>query len=164
MTRARALLGALVVWAAFSAVNARVEIVNPVLLPTPLQVAEVGWTTARTGELAWHVATSLVRVAEGFGIAALAALALGLLAGLCVPIRLVLEPVIEFVIFWTSMRRSGRIRRCSPSSRENPQSVQDIHCLGELRDVQGPVDLSDFYLVKGARHMCGWRCLGRIRS
>ena len=91
------MLAALVVWAAFTYVNARVEFVNPVLLPTPLQVAQVGWATARSGELVWHVATSLGRVAEGFGMAAVAAVALGLLAGLCVPIRHMLEPVIEFI-------------------------------------------------------------------
>lgn len=97
MTRALAVLAALVVWAAITFTNARVEFVNPVLLPTPLEVARVGWTTARSGELGWHVATSLGRVAEGFGMAAVAAVALGLLAGLCVPIRLMIEPVIEFI-------------------------------------------------------------------
>ena len=97
MTRALAVLAALLVWAAFTYVNTRVEFVNPVLLPTPLQVAQVGWATARSGELVWHVATSLGRVAEGFGMAAVAAVALGLLAGLCVPIRHMLEPVIEFI-------------------------------------------------------------------
>jgi ABC-type nitrate/sulfonate/bicarbonate transport system permease component len=97
VTRALAVLAALVVWVGFTSVNARVEFVNPVLLPTPLQVAEVGWATAKTGELIWHVATSLTRVAEGFGMAAVAAVALGLLAGLCVPIRLMIEPVIEFI-------------------------------------------------------------------
>ena len=97
MTRALAMLAALAAWAVFTHVNARAEIVNPVLLPTPLQVAQVGWATAQSGELFWHVATSLQRVAEGFGMAALAAVALGLLAGLCVPIRLMIEPVIEFI-------------------------------------------------------------------
>ena len=97
MTRALAMLAALAAWAVFTHVNARAEIVNPVLLPTPLQVAQVGWATAQSGELFWHVATSLLRVAEGFGMAALAAVALGLLAGLCVPIRLMIEPVIEFI-------------------------------------------------------------------
>jgi ABC-type nitrate/sulfonate/bicarbonate transport system permease component len=97
VTRALAVLAALVVWVGFTSVNARVEFVNPVLLPTPLQVAQVGWATAKTGELIWHVATSLTRVAEGFGMAAVAAVALGLLAGLCVPIRLMIEPVIEFI-------------------------------------------------------------------
>jgi len=36
-------------------------------------------------------------VAQGFGLAAVAALGLGVLVGLCVPLRLMAEPVIEFV-------------------------------------------------------------------
>jgi ABC-type nitrate/sulfonate/bicarbonate transport system permease component len=97
MTRALAVLAALGVWAVITYGNARVEFVNPVLLPTPMEVAKVGLATVQSGELAWHVVTSLGRVAEGFGIAALAALGLGILAGLCVPLRLMVEPVIEFI-------------------------------------------------------------------
>jgi ABC-type nitrate/sulfonate/bicarbonate transport system permease component len=97
MTRALAVAAALGVWALVCYGNARLEVVNPVLLPTPWAVAEVGLASARSGELGRHVLTSLGRVAEGFGLAAIAALGLGLLAGLCVPLRLMLEPVIEFV-------------------------------------------------------------------
>jgi ABC-type nitrate/sulfonate/bicarbonate transport system permease component len=96
-TRTAALIGALVVWAAFTSVNARLGWVNPVLLPTPFDVGRTLLDLLRSGELARHLLTSLVRVAEGFGLAALAALGLGLLVGLCVPLRLVTEPVIEFV-------------------------------------------------------------------
>jgi ABC-type nitrate/sulfonate/bicarbonate transport system permease component len=97
VTRALAVLAALVIWAAISYGNLRVEFVNPVLLPTPLEVARVGLASAESGELGWHVVISLGRVAEGFGLAALAALGLGILAGLCVPLRLMVEPVIEFI-------------------------------------------------------------------
>jgi ABC-type nitrate/sulfonate/bicarbonate transport system permease component len=97
VTRLLTVLGALAIWAAFTSVNARMELVNPVLLPTPLEVVKVGVATVQSGELGWHVATSLVRVIEGFGLAALAAVALGILAGLCVPLRLMVEPVIEFI-------------------------------------------------------------------
>jgi ABC-type nitrate/sulfonate/bicarbonate transport system permease component len=97
MTRALAVLGALALWSLIVYGNLRLEVMNPVLLPTPLEVAKVGLATARSGELGWHVLTSLGRVAEGFGLAAVAALALGLLVGLCVPIRLMVEPVIEFI-------------------------------------------------------------------
>ncbi len=97
MTRVLAVLAALAVWALICYGNARLGYMNPVLLPTPWAVAEVGVASARSGELTWHVLTSLTRVAEGFGLAALAALALGILAGLCVPLRHMLEPVIEFV-------------------------------------------------------------------
>jgi ABC-type nitrate/sulfonate/bicarbonate transport system permease component len=96
-TRTAALAGVLIAWAALTAVNARLEFVNPVLLPTPVEVGRVMLDLLRTGELAHHLLTSLARVAEGFGLAALAALGLGLLVGLCVPLRLVAEPVIEFV-------------------------------------------------------------------
>jgi ABC-type nitrate/sulfonate/bicarbonate transport system permease component len=96
-TRAGALLAALAVWAVIAHGNASLAVVNPVLLPTPVQVAQVAVDTARSGELGRHVLTSLGRVAEGFGLAALAALGLGLLAGVSLPLRLMLEPVIEFV-------------------------------------------------------------------
>jgi ABC-type nitrate/sulfonate/bicarbonate transport system permease component len=95
--RPLALAGVLVAWAAISYGNVRLEIVNPVLLPTPGQVTAVFADTVRDGSLPRHVATSLVRVAVGFGAAALAALLLGLLAAMCVPVRLLVEPVIEFV-------------------------------------------------------------------
>lgn len=97
LTRVVAILGALVVWAAFTSVNARVGFVNPVLLPTPLEVGRVAVDLAWSGELARHFLTSLGRVAQGFGLAAVAALGLGVLVGLCVPLRLMAEPVIEFV-------------------------------------------------------------------
>ena len=95
MTRALAVLAALGLWAAVTYGNVRVQFVNPVLLPTPVDVAKVGLATVQSGELGWHVVTSLGRVAEGFGIAVLAALGLGILAGLCVPLRLMVEPVID---------------------------------------------------------------------
>ena len=95
--RAVAILGGLVLWAVFTTANARVELVNPVLLPTPVEVGRVALDLTASGELARHVLTSLWRVVQGFGVAAVAALGLGVLVGLCVPLRLMAEPVIEFV-------------------------------------------------------------------
>jgi ABC-type nitrate/sulfonate/bicarbonate transport system permease component len=95
--RAVAILGGLVLWAAFTAVNARVELVNPVLLPTPVEVGRVALDLGASGELARHVLTSLWRVVQGFGLAAVVALGLGVLVGLCVPLRLMAEPVIELL-------------------------------------------------------------------
>ncbi|HEX6209218.1 MAG TPA: ABC transporter permease [Methylomirabilota bacterium] len=95
--RAVAILGGLVLWAVFTAVNARVELVNPVLLPTPVEVGRVALDLGASGELARHVLTSLWRVIQGFGLAAVAALGLGVLVGLCVPLRLMAEPVIELL-------------------------------------------------------------------
>jgi ABC-type nitrate/sulfonate/bicarbonate transport system permease component len=96
-TRLAALLGGLVLWVVIAHGNARLGVVNPVLLPTPAEVGAVALDLARSGELVRHFATSLGRVVQGFGMAALAALGLGLLAGVCVPLRLMTEPVIEFV-------------------------------------------------------------------
>jgi ABC-type nitrate/sulfonate/bicarbonate transport system permease component len=97
VTRAAALVGGLGLWAAVTAANGRLEVVNPVLLPGPIEVARVGVELVRSGELGWHFLTSLGRVAQGFGLAAAAALGLGLLVGLCVPLRLMVEPIVEFV-------------------------------------------------------------------
>jgi ABC-type nitrate/sulfonate/bicarbonate transport system permease component len=97
VTRAVAMVGALGLWAAVTAANARLEVVNPVLLPGPAEVARVGLELVRSGELGRHFLTSLGRVAQGFGLAAAAALGLGLLVGLCVPLRLMVEPIVEFV-------------------------------------------------------------------
>ena len=95
--RAGALALLLLAWAVVSYGNARLEIVNPVVLPTPTDVVKVLGDTVRDGTLVRHIGRSLVRVLEGFGIAAAAALALGLVAAMCAPVRLMLEPVIEFV-------------------------------------------------------------------
>ena len=95
--RALVFLAVLAAWAAVSYGNRAIEITNPVLLPTPGDVAATTAAALRDGTLVRNLLTSLVRVAEGFAIAAGAALALGILAALSSPLRLALEPVIEFV-------------------------------------------------------------------
>jgi ABC-type nitrate/sulfonate/bicarbonate transport system permease component len=96
-TRVGAFLLLLLVWAAIAYGNRRVELMNPSLLPTPGDVAAMTVTSLQDGSLVRNVVTSLIRVVEGFAIAATAALALGVLVALCAPVRLMVEPVIEFV-------------------------------------------------------------------
>lgn len=96
-TRGLALLGVLLAWAAVTYGNRVVEVTNPALLPTPGDVAKVAGEMLIDGSLLKHLGLSLVRVAEGFAIAAVAALGLGVFAALCTPLRLMVEPVIEFV-------------------------------------------------------------------
>lgn len=92
-----ALLALLAVWEAIAWANAGVQFVNPVLLPTPVQVLQVGVETTRSGELGRHLLLSLVRVCEGFALAAIAAAALSILTALWVTLRLMAEPAIEFL-------------------------------------------------------------------
>lgn len=66
------------VWQALSAWGA----VKPILLPSPLKVAAAFWSLAVSGDLFRHLGISLLRVLEGFAIATLAGLVLGLMVGL----------------------------------------------------------------------------------
>ncbi|MBI2219065.1 MAG: ABC transporter permease [Candidatus Rokubacteria bacterium] len=97
MTRGLAILATLALWAGISYGNRAVEWMLPALLPTPGEVVRVFLDSVRDGSLVTSVTTSLVRVAEGFGLAAAAALALGVLVGVSTPVRLLVEPIIEFV-------------------------------------------------------------------
>jgi ABC-type nitrate/sulfonate/bicarbonate transport system permease component len=97
LTRTAALVGALALWALLTHGNRWLEVVNPVLLPTPIEVGASAARLLGSGELARHFLTSLGRVAEGFGLAAVAALGLGLVVGVWAPLRLVIEPIVEFV-------------------------------------------------------------------
>jgi sulfonate transport system permease protein len=56
--------------------------VRPVLLPSPATVATTFWELAASGELGHHLAVSLGRVLEGFGIASALALPLGIGIGM----------------------------------------------------------------------------------
>jgi ABC-type nitrate/sulfonate/bicarbonate transport system permease component len=95
--RALALVVALLVWTAVAYGNRMLAIVPSALLPTPGEVGTVAVALARDGSLAHNALVSAGRIVEGFAIAAVIALALGLVVGLSTPVRLVLEPVIEFV-------------------------------------------------------------------
>ena len=97
MIRALALAAFLIVWALVSHGNRTLEVMNPVLLPTPGEVGAVAVSLVRDGSLERHLLVSSLRIAEGFGLAAVTALALGVLVGLYTPARLAVEPVIEFV-------------------------------------------------------------------
>jgi sulfonate transport system permease protein len=57
-------------------------LIRPILLPPPTRVAKAFWTLTLSGELPHHIAISLLRVLEGFAIAAISGLLLGLAIGL----------------------------------------------------------------------------------
>jgi ABC-type nitrate/sulfonate/bicarbonate transport system permease component len=96
-TRVLAFAMLLAVWAAIAYGNRVVEVINPAIVPTPGDVATVTAAAVRDGSLVRNLVTSLIRVAEGFALAAVAALLLGTFAALCAPVRLMVEPVLEFI-------------------------------------------------------------------
>jgi len=55
---------------------------NPVLLPPPSQVALAFWELLKSGDLLRHIGISVLRVLEGFAIAALLGLGFGVAIGL----------------------------------------------------------------------------------
>ena len=95
--RALALVVVIVAWAVVAYGNRLLSVVNPVLVPTPGEVLVTTIAALRDGSLLRNLVTSFQRVAQGFAVAAVAALVLGALAALCAPLRAMLEPVIEFV-------------------------------------------------------------------
>jgi ABC-type nitrate/sulfonate/bicarbonate transport system permease component len=95
--RALALAAVLLAWAAAAHGNRWADVVPPAILPTPGEVLAVFVAQVVDGSLPRHVLTSLARVAQGFGAAAAAALGLGILVGVCPPLRLAIEPLVELL-------------------------------------------------------------------
>jgi sulfonate transport system permease protein len=71
-------IGILVVWQLASMAG----LVSPALLPSPLYVAETIWYLINSGDLWRHVSASSLRVIQGFVIAAVLALSLGIAMGI----------------------------------------------------------------------------------
>ena len=70
---------------------------NPLFLPAPWVVIGALLELARKGQLWMHVGATLERVAIGFGVGAVLAVALGLLAGQVRAVRNIIEPVVELL-------------------------------------------------------------------
>jgi ABC-type nitrate/sulfonate/bicarbonate transport system permease component len=91
LTRLGAVLVFLLLWEAV----ARSGWFASILLPPPTLVATTGWQLLTGGELLKHVWTSLARVLTGFGIAAVIAIPLGIVAGSTPILFNVVDPIIE---------------------------------------------------------------------
>jgi sulfonate transport system permease protein len=70
---------------------------NPILLPPPSQVAVTFLELARSGALFRHIGISVLRVLEGFGIAALLGLGLGIAIGLSRTLDRLTDLIIQVV-------------------------------------------------------------------
>uniref|UniRef100_UPI003342C574 ABC transporter permease n=1 Tax=Castellaniella defragrans TaxID=75697 RepID=UPI003342C574 len=85
VSRLRALAGYLILpvallggWQLLSSLG----VIRPTILPSPLQVAEVTTQLLKSRELIGHILSSGIRVIEGFALAAVAGLVLGIAIGL----------------------------------------------------------------------------------
>jgi NitT/TauT family transport system permease protein len=59
----------------------RLSLVSPLFLPPPSDILVEGWELLRSGQLAWHVGVSLLRISSGFLLAALLGTLTGILLG-----------------------------------------------------------------------------------
>ena len=85
-------------WAAFSFVNARyLKVFNPVLMPSPLDVLRAGVALVESGELQRDILASLSRVLQGFALAALVGVTLGMAVGRSRVLESLVDPMLELL-------------------------------------------------------------------
>ena len=86
------------IWAAVSLGNQYIwKAFNPILLPTPIDVVRAGIDAIQTGELQANIIASMRRVIQGFGIAAVSGVVVGLAVGTWRPLEKLVEPMIELL-------------------------------------------------------------------
>ncbi|MCO6417314.1 ABC transporter permease [Siccirubricoccus sp. KC 17139] len=96
--RCVAILLFLAIWFIVSIGNAHWwKFFNPVLLPTPTEVVKAGIEAWQSGELQDNILASMARVIQGFAIAAIAGVAVGLAVGTWRPLERLVEPMIELL-------------------------------------------------------------------
>jgi ABC-type nitrate/sulfonate/bicarbonate transport system permease component len=116
-----AVVGFFALWSLASALVIVLKLFNPIFLPGPWVVAGELTQLAAKGTLWTHVAATLERVAIGFSVGAVLALALGLPAGYFRTVRGLVEPVVELLrpipplamlplfIVWVGIGESSKI-------------------------------------------------------
>lgn len=87
------LLVLLVVWQVLSELG----FIQPIILPPPSQIAIVFWDLMKSGVLLRHIGISVLRVLEGFGIAALLGLVLGMGIGLSQTLARMMDLIIQVI-------------------------------------------------------------------
>lgn len=95
LIRTLALLGAFVLWWAFSFVNGHIGWVPPSMIPSPVEVLQAGWESRAT--IPTDIAVSLLRVVEGFAIAGVAGVFLGCLSGSSRLAENIIDPILELL-------------------------------------------------------------------
>lgn len=86
-------VGIVLLWQGLNAAG----LVKPLLLPPPTQVAEAAWAMLKDGSLLKHLLVSMARVLEGFGVAALIAIPLGVAIGLSKAVGRITDITLQIV-------------------------------------------------------------------
>ena len=120
--RTGSVLGLLAIWFAVCLVNQHVvRFFNPLLFPSPVLVLEAGIELTRSGELPRDIAASMGRVIEGFMLAAVLGIGLGMLTGrshlcenLLSPIVQVLRPIpplafLPMMVLWFGIGEASKV-------------------------------------------------------
>jgi NitT/TauT family transport system permease protein len=71
-------------------------LINPALLPSPLEVLQTFWSRLTEGELLMNILMSVQRVVAGLLLGMLAAVPVGFLIGWYAPVRRFIDPLINF--------------------------------------------------------------------
>ena len=95
LIRYASLGGALLLWIVFGFVNAEFKFINPVMIPSPKDVALAGWELREL--LPKDIGISLLRAGEGFAIAAILAVLSGCLTGSSRLARDIIDPILELL-------------------------------------------------------------------
>jgi ABC-type nitrate/sulfonate/bicarbonate transport system permease component len=87
--------GALLLWTAFGFINAELKLINPVMIPTPKDVALASWELRDV--IPKDIAISLLRAGEGFLLAAILGVLTGCLTGSSRVARDIIDPILELL-------------------------------------------------------------------
>jgi len=90
---AASIAGAILLWSALSSAGW----IDRVLLPSPLEVLDSLFAALRDGSLVRHVNASLLRVLEGFALALVSAVPVGVAMGVSPIVRGTLDPLLELL-------------------------------------------------------------------
>lgn len=96
--RSCSVLGFFLVWAAVCAVNRYAfRMFNPLLFPSPWLVLATGGEMVASGELLHHLLASLARVVQGFLVAAVLGVGVGILVGRSRTAEHVIDPLVQML-------------------------------------------------------------------
>ncbi|WP_322902898.1 ABC transporter permease [Paenibacillus campi] len=85
------------IWEAFSRLNMRIELFNPLFLPAPSALLQAGWALAKTGIIVDSLLASSGRIVAGFVIGAIAAVILAVLISKFATLERWISPILTLI-------------------------------------------------------------------